>query len=659
MSKIDANDLLKQWNEAGDTAEGQRARIQGMMAVAQPLIERMAAAAGMLRDGLDEDDTWSAEYETAVDQVVAMMMSLDEKTQGRYKNKLARKLRMPIRDFNNALAGKKRDSKKKKEDEIPVLPTFGGWFRDGESMYFVDYWLDFGDKRGMLVWRDPQGNIKSGRELVVNNGHKYKLVPVEPEEEPMIWPALGQESASVIMPPGCHDKPVELGAVLREVIDFIKQQYLFDEERTPFIIGIQIINSWVYENFRTLSYLRAIGDKGAGKSELMRRAGHLCYRLTKVSGGDTESVFFRITDLIRGTLFMEEADLEQSGASNNIVKFINMGAMDGNYVNRSEEWINPRTGAKTFRTRSFPTFCPKFFCQREEFKDDAVGSRSLDIRLVGKSMQELKEAGINLEMGSAYWQGWNRIVPKLLRLRMQMMEPGKIDMDLNLADVMVSARLNQVTMPIKLLALRAGDKELLAKIQQVLREKYQEETAEKSMQTEARVVEALWKMYIYPDLRERLVIREDGQILVKIGDVTAIVNNIIEEMKQEGQDLRNTKPEGEQQSTKKKSFEVGPQRVGHIIRNVIQLKRLEQRQNNGFFAFWDDIKMEVAGRKFGVLPEEEKIMEARQALAGRRAAVDLDRKPLQMTMEAAGAPLVDEDEGPEDPPDWHEHEYYP
>lgn len=647
MMKTDANDLLKQWQRAQVSAEAQRANIQAMMAVAQPLLERMAEAAGAMREGLEEDATWSAEYEAAVDAVVALMLSVDEKTQGRYKNKLARKLRMPIRDFNNALAGKKKDSKKKKEDEIPEVPTFGGWYQDNDAYYFVDYYLDYGNKNGYLVWRDPQGNIRSGQELIVNNGHQVKLVPVQPEDEPLILPTIGQESASVVMPPGVHPEPVTLSEVLHEVVAFIKRQYLFDEERTPFIIGISIISSWVYENFRTLSYLRAIGDKGSGKSELMRRAGHLCYRLTKVGGGDTESVFFRITDLFRGTLFIEEADMEQSTASSNIVKFFNFGAMDGNYVNRSEEWINPRTGAKTFRTRGFPCFCPKLFAMRGEFQDDAVGSRSLDIRLIGKSMQELLDAGINLEMGSVYWAGWRKLVPKLLRLRMQMMEREKIDMDNALADVLISARFNQVTMPIKILAKRAGDEALLMKIREVLREKYAEETAEKSMHTEARVVEALWKMYIYPDLRERLVVRDDGEILVKIGEVTAITNNIIMEMQQEGADLRNEKPEGEQTSNKKKTFEVGTQRVGRIMREIIQLKRLEQRTNQGFFVVWDDVKMEIAGKKYGVMPDEDKIMAARIAMAARRAKVDLERKPLQMKIE------IQDDGIPEEPPDWH------
>jgi len=328
------------------------------------------------------------------------------------------------------------------------------------------------------------------------------------------------------------------------------------------------------------------------------------------------------------------------------MKFYNMGAMDGNTVSRMEEWINPKTGTKTFRTRPFRTFCPKLFCQRDEFEDNAVKSRSLDIRLVGKSMQELKAAGVNLEMGSGYWAGWRRIMPKLMRLRMQMMEHKKIDQDLELADVLVSARLNQVTFPIRMLAAKSGDVKLLGQIRDVLREQYREETAKKSTETEARVVEALWKMYILSDLRARMVIKDDGEIHVKIGDVTAITNNIIEEMKAEGADLRNAKPaEEEGQGKKKKSYEIGSQRVGKIMREIIQLKQLEQRANTGFYVVWDDMKLEIAGRKYGVIPATDLIMKAREEMAKLRAKVDLNRVPMQMMIEI-------EDDGPEYPLDW-------
>ena len=365
-NKVDLNDLLAQWQSAGIAAEMQAVKLQVMLNLAKPLVELLAEEAGSVAPATKDDD-WSTEYEDAINHLVEVTSQLDEKTLGIWRAKLARKAGLSVRDFNNALAGNKRDGKKKKDD-IPEIPTFGGWYQDGDSLYFVDYWLDYERMSGMLTWRDPLGNIKSGKELVLNNnGRKMKLRPVEPEEEPIIAPKMGEESGSVVMPPGLHPEPVALGDVLGEVVAFMRRQYLFDEDRTPFVIGMQIINSWLYGNFRALAYLRAIGDKGSGKSELMRRAGYLCYRLTKVGGGDTESVFFRITDMFGGTLFVEEADMEQSAASNNIVKFFNSGGDGREHGQPHRRMDQSQDGRKGFSDALLFHLLPENFCHARRF----------------------------------------------------------------------------------------------------------------------------------------------------------------------------------------------------------------------------------------------------------------------------------------------------
>jgi len=130
-----------------------------------------------------------------------------------------------------------------------------------------------------------------------------------------------------------------------------------------------------------------------------------------------------------------------------------------------------------------------------------------------------------------------------------------------------------------------------------------------------------------------MVIGEGGEIRVKIGDVTAIVNNIIEEMKAEGADLRTAKPDSEGNEKKKASYEVGAQKVGKIMRDMIQLKATAQRSNKGYYVIWDDVKMEIAGKKYGVLPETKEIEAARQAIAALRGKVE-QRAPLQMSLDA-------------------------
>jgi len=166
----------------------------------------------------------------------------------------------------------------------------------------------------------------------------------------------------------------------------------------------------------------------------------------------------------------------------------------------------------------------------------------------------------------------------------------------------------------------------------LLREHYQEIVGDNSTTWEARVAEAAWKMYCYTDLHGRLDIRADGAIYMKIGDVTALANNIADEMNEQGADLRIKKEEagedGEPKHKGKKSYELGAQKVGKIIRDTFQL-HTPPRKGKGVYFEWDEAKMFAIGKKYGALPSDEQIAKARQALAAIRAKL---KKPSQIEL---------------------------
>ena len=58
-------------------------------------------------------------------------------------------------------------------------------------------------------------------------------------------------------------------------------------------------------------------------------------------------------------------------------------------------------GNKDWERVSFQTFCPKIWTMRKEFRDDAVGSRSLTFKLQPRETNELKAAGIPLSITAA------------------------------------------------------------------------------------------------------------------------------------------------------------------------------------------------------------------------------------------------------------------
>jgi hypothetical protein len=108
---------------------------------------------------------------------------------------------------------------------------------------------------------------------------------------------------------------------------------------------------------------------------------------------------------------------------------------------------------------------------------------------------------------------------------------------------------------------------------------------------------------------------------MKIGDVTALANNIADEMNEEGADLRIKRDDGGEDGDKKKykkNYELGAQKVGKIIRDVFQL-HTPPRKGKGVFFEFEEMKMIAIGKKYAALPPEDKIEAARQAFALLRA----------------------------------------
>jgi hypothetical protein len=336
-----------------------------------------------------------------------------------------------------------------------------------------------------------------------------------------------------------------------------------------------------------------MGEAGAGKSELMRRVGHLCYRMMSASGANTAASFFRATETYRGTVFIDEADLHDGGdMSNDLVKFLNLGAMKGNPIWRLEEVLN-ETGAKSYEVATFSTFCPKLIAQRRDFKDDAVGSRSLTIKLSPREPIELKNRGIKLYIDEEFRERARAIRNLLLRWRLEMWAP-EIEVTEEHMDLEVSSRLNQVTMPIK--ALARDDPGLQSEIVTFLRAYNEEMTLTKSMTLGARIVEAMWRIYKSAGLKEKFVFETPKGEAMMIGDVTKTANEIIDEMNMEERE----EEEGETKK-KKKRDSLTARGVGSLIRNELQLQ-VGERRGKGFPVYWNGEKMGALAKRYGVDP---------------------------------------------------------
>lgn len=188
------------------------------------------------------------------------------------------------------------------------------------------------------------------------------------------------------------------------------------------------------------------------------------------NGAGTTSSLFRTLERYKGTVYIDEADISYSDTENDMVKFYNLGAMRDNPIWRTIEMTGP-DGEKVWEAVSFQTFCPKLVAMRKEFKDDAVGSRSLTIHLQPREMTELVAAGIPLSINQTIRGKAEALRNMLVRFRLETWQPD-IEIDQSLYDLTISARLNQVAGP--LLAMAKDDDAQREDIKTTLREYYRE-----------------------------------------------------------------------------------------------------------------------------------------------------------------------------------------
>lgn len=613
----DANDWLKAMTADGISDEDQMKQVMEKIGEAKPLAIEVAKWAGSQTDDHAQTKALKRAFE-----VIAQMG--DENMVMRYAPEFLRAFKplgdtvKGVREFSRLLKkamGKSEDGEERKEE---VVYTYGGRIGD----WLLEYCFDEETGKARFAYRDPGGKVDEADDLLID-GKRYK--PKWPDDRMITQGAIKFPSGLARKDDGSIDRRStnELTHVIAETI---KKNYLFKDMKWPQLASYWVMGTWLYDNFTELVYLRMVGDAGAGKSALLNLLGAMCYRSIKMSGADSESTFFRVVDDFRGTILFEEADLpDNSDASNPIVKFVNLGAMDGNYIYRNEEFID-NEGNKGWRPTPFRTYCPKMFAMRGDFMDNAVASRAISLKLTSAETYELRDAGVPLRLNRAVMKKLKRIQNLCLTWRLFEYSLQERELGWELVDMEIPARFNQVTMPMKSLAMNldgSRDEAFLNQITTLLRSHYQDIVGENSTTKEARVAEAIWKMYVFPDLRSRVVIKDDGDLFIKVGDVAAIANNIMDEMNDEGADLRVKGEDGGGEDggsfkKGKKSFEVSAQSVGRIIRDKFQLF-IPPRTGKGIYFQWDDSKMLAIGKKYGALPEEKLILKAKQDFAALRA----------------------------------------
>lgn len=344
--------------------------------------------------------------------------------------------------------------------------------------------------------------------------------------------------------------------LLGEILEFI-HRYVDVSEFFEKLSAYYVLFSWVYDNFNTLPYLRVLGDYGSGKTRFLQTVGSICYKPMFAGGATTPSPVFRIIEMFRGTLVLDEADFKASEDWADIIKILNCGFQAGFPVLRTEETNGKR------EPRAYECYCPKILATRREFKDRALESRCLTERIMETSRMD-----IPLILEKSFFDEALHLRNKLLLFRFKHFEKHKIDTTQQ--DRTIEKRLNQVIIPLYSIIEEAKAREEIGGFLQEYNKKL---IADRGEQWEATVLEEMFNI-----LQSRV---EEERINEKLYMKTIL-------------DCLNTKITNEKDK-------ISSHKIGWIIRKRLFLDVVKDR--GGRWVNWNTRAFFKLIKKYGVCDE--------------------------------------------------------
>lgn len=256
----------------------------------------------------------------------------------------------------------------------------------GKSKKFVYKSFATRKEEGGLVMAEQGFDPESGANYFIiyhtKTGYSYKDIAFVNDAGETVRPIPDPEvrDGFIGLPTTLEDYGTE--EELDKCIERFVKLWLDIPSHDRYLAVLNIRRSWIYDRFRTLNYLRALGEPGQGKSRYLDTLGAIHYKPMKTSGALTSAVLFRIIDKWRGTIIIDEADLARGDETADITKIINVGFEAGTPIQRCD----PNDPSKI---DFFNVFCPKVISTRKPFADQATETRCLTTTMRGTNRKDI------------------------------------------------------------------------------------------------------------------------------------------------------------------------------------------------------------------------------------------------------------------------------
>ncbi len=531
----DANAQLQEWVRLGLAPEKQAEKAAGWLQAAKPYIFHWAEEIGGIPNLSEKSEALKVFFKQGV-------ATLDEGDRAAFKDGLCEALQISKAAWSDHMKVSAPAKKKKgdEDDEGEPVYTTGGWLF--EHLLGLEY--DQERDETYLAVRFPDGHIEDRLSKVMIQGRVVKPIP----------PNNIIRKRVILLPSELTDLTDE--EKLLFAIKAHNHRY-FDfgtDETFEQLCMIYPFFTYLATQFRTLAYLRALGDYGTGKSRLLKTLGPICHQPIMTNAGSSASSLFRILDMFSGsTLVLDEADFSQSDEASMIAKILNGGNEKGQPILRSE-----KNADGNFDAAAFDVFGPKIIGMRKDFQDEATASRCLTKEML--PIQPHPRIPLDLPPVEVYERECLGIRNALHTYRMHNMQKDA-QVDLSSVDRAMDARTGQVTLSLMTVMKSERGREM---VRQYLAAVTEERRGERYSTFTARVLEGLMRAWAWGPVSDR---PEDAD-RVYLKDIALATNEIVDEQNRQMGDSDDE--DGEE----KTAFKAKSRKLSGLMKKFLNLKTI-------------------------------------------------------------------------------------